>query len=134
MANQQELDDIEEVRRRVFQDGWLERMQAADGWHCMYGKDGPSIVRTSEGSPSKPTAKNYRDVRVSLSATCGDISLGASKDYLKGRHPSQRACTDARNGDPNCADQRSLPSPGWSKPLWLRAIRSAACRQPPSRP
>ena len=61
-------------------------------------------------------------------------SLGGSKDYLRGRHPPQRACPDARNGDPNCADQRSLPSAGSSNPLRFGAIRGAACPQPPSRP
>lgn len=69
VANQLELDDIEEVHRRVFQDGWLVRMRAEDGWNGMYGKDGPSMVRTSEGAAPKPTATNYKDVLTGLSVS-----------------------------------------------------------------
>ena len=76
VASQLELDDIEEVHRRVFHDGWLVRMRAEDGWNGMYGKDGPSIVRTSEESTSKPTAKDYATILSALS-----VSLKA-KDFL----------------------------------------------------
>lgn len=60
VRNQRELDDIEDVYRHVFHKGWLVRMRAADGWGGMYGKDGPSIVLTSEGAAHGPVIADYR--------------------------------------------------------------------------
>ena len=88
VANQLELDDIEEVHRRVFQDGWLIRMRAEDGWNGMYGKDGPSIVRTSEDAAPKPTAKVYADVLTGLSVSAKARDFLAAHYYAPNHQAS----------------------------------------------
>lgn len=49
VANQLQLDDVEDVYRHVMQMGWSVRMRSMDRrTEGLYNKDGHSIVRASE--------------------------------------------------------------------------------------
>lgn len=95
VVNQHELDDIEDVYRKVFNDGWLVRMRARDGWNGMYGKDGPSIIRTSEDGVPRLTAATYREALrdIQLSTTARDFLI--AHYYAANRQASMESLAEA---------------------------------------
>jgi hypothetical protein len=95
VENQLELDDVEEVFRRVFNDGWLVRMRADDGWHGMYGKDGPTILRTSEDQSRRLTAADYQTVLENLPVSEKAKEFLAAHYYSPNRQASMEALADA---------------------------------------
>lgn len=95
VENQLELDDVEEVFRRVFHDGWLVRLRARDGWNGMYGKDGPSIVRTSEDRVDRLTSVDYLEALQSLQVGVKARELLVAHYYATNRQASMEELADA---------------------------------------
>lgn len=95
IENQLELDDIDEVFRKVFHDGWLVRMRARDGWNGMYGKDGPSIVGTSEDIVARLTPADYLAALRSLQVSVKSREFLAAHYYAPDRKASMEELADA---------------------------------------
>ncbi len=88
VENQLELENIEEVYRYVFHEGWSVRMRAEDGRNGMYNKDGPSIIRTSESGSVSLTSAVYRSVLSCLSVGAKAREFLAAHYYAPNRTAS----------------------------------------------